>query len=109
MTDQEKMPMTDEEVQQFLADRKEVGKTIDVENCEVFLCYGPTMDPYGVHTLLPEEEQIQRHYFVRSPQSGGWVHERDLPPAIRTTFRKASPALMKQEDDRFFEMLRGLG
>ena len=92
-------------MRQFLADREEAGKNIDVENCELSWHWGQTLDPYGVYTLLPEEKQIQRNYFVRSSKSCGWVHEDDLPPDIFAAFRKALPALMQREDDRFWELL----
>ena len=102
MTDLEmqEMPMTEEEVQLFLADRKEAGKTIDVENCEFTWCWGQILDPYGVRSLSPEAYQVGRNYFVRSPKSGGWVHDGDLPPDTLTAFYKALPALMKQEENR---------
>ena len=72
MTDQEmqKMPMTEEEVQQFLADRKEAGKTIDVENCELSWGWAHTLDPYGVHTLSlePNSGNSERYQAARNQE-----------------------------------------
>ena len=31
------------------------------------------LDPYDVHELTPEEYQVGRLVFVRSPESGDWV------------------------------------
>jgi hypothetical protein len=75
MTDQEMQEMTKEEVQRFLADRKEAGKKIDLENCEVFGGHGNWFDPYNVRES--SEFSYGKHLFVRSPKSDGWVHERE--------------------------------
>jgi hypothetical protein len=88
--------MTKEEVRQFLAGRKEAGKTIDVENCEFTWCWGEILDPYGVHSWPPEEYQVGRIYFVRSLESGGWVSHYDLPPAILKAFYEALPNLISR-------------
>jgi hypothetical protein len=37
------------------------------------------LDPYDVHELTPEEYQVGRLVFVRSPESGDWVSLYDLP------------------------------
>ena len=40
---------------------------------------GQVLDPYGVRQLAPEEYQVGRLVFVRSPDSGEWVSLYDLP------------------------------
>lgn len=70
---------TDSELQQWLAGRKEAGRTIDVAICEIAWKWGQVLDPYEVHELTPEEYQAGRLIFVRSPESSGWVSLYDLP------------------------------
>jgi hypothetical protein len=70
---------TDTELKQWVADRKKAGERIDVATCEIAWDWGQVLDPYGVHRLTPEEEQVGRLVFVRSPESGGWVSLYDLP------------------------------
>ena len=70
---------TETELQQWLAGRKEAGRTIDVAACEVTWKWGQVLDPYDVRELTPEEYQVGRLVFVRSPESGGWVSLYDLP------------------------------
>jgi hypothetical protein len=78
----EKMPEFD--IEQWLASRKEAGLKIDPETAEVYWEYGQVMNPYGVHSGLPEEcWQVGRQYFARSPGSDIWVHFRDLPDETR--------------------------
>jgi len=36
----------------------EAAKMIDVATCEIMWWWGQTLDPYGVHQLRPEEEQV---------------------------------------------------
>jgi hypothetical protein len=71
--------MTDTELKQWLADRQEAGKMIDVATCEIACWHAQVLDPYGVHELTPEEFQVGRLVFVRSPESDGWVSLYDLP------------------------------
>ena len=89
MTDDEmqRMPwtrglMNKEELQQWFASRIEAGRAIDIETCELGCWAAYDFDPYGVDPDLPEEmQQVGTNRFVRSPESRGWVHEGDLPPA----------------------------
>jgi hypothetical protein len=71
--------MKTDELKQWLAERKEAGKAIDVATCEITWTYGQILDPYGVREVAPEEYQVGRLVFVRSPESGGWVSSYDLP------------------------------
>jgi hypothetical protein len=71
---------TDEECQQWLASRKEAALKIDIETCELGRWAANDFDPYGLRTDLTEEMyQIGTNRFIRSPDSGGWVCEDDLP------------------------------
>ena len=77
--------MTDQEVEEFLAIRKEAGLDIDPETAEVTWDYIRTLDPYGVYLDLPEEcRQVGRGYFARNLESDIWVSFYDLPEEIRT-------------------------
>jgi hypothetical protein len=79
---------TDTELKQWLADRKEAAKRINIATCEITWEWGQILDPYGVRQLTPEEEQIGRLAFVRSPESGGWVSLYDLPEASAHALRQ---------------------
>jgi hypothetical protein len=76
--------MTELDVKQWLAIRKEAGLKIDPETAEVDWKYAQTLDPYGIHPDLPEElRQVGREYFARSPGSDIWVHFGGLPEETR--------------------------
>jgi hypothetical protein len=75
--------MTKEELGQWVASRKEVGRAIDIKTCELGCWYTLDLDPYIVHNLPEELQQIGKNYFVRSPESRGWVHAGDLPDEVR--------------------------
>jgi len=78
--------MTREEPETWVATRKAAGRAIDIETCELGYRYAYDPDPYGVPELLgelhPEERSIGKSWFVRSPESRGWVYEGDLPVHI---------------------------
>jgi len=79
-----KREMTAEEIENWLAIRKEAGLHIDPETAEVDWTYAQTLDPYGIYPELPEEyQQVGREYFARSPGSDVWVDFGDLPKATR--------------------------
>jgi hypothetical protein len=81
--------MTQEDVKQWLAIRKEAGLKIDPETAEVDWVYAYTLDPYGVYSDLPEDcQQVGREYFARSPESDMWVHFGDLPEKTRDELRR---------------------
>jgi hypothetical protein len=72
--------MTPEEMQEWVASRKEAGRQIDIATCELGRWYAYDADPYGADPDLPEEmQQVGTNRFVRSPESRGWVCEDDLP------------------------------
>jgi hypothetical protein len=66
-----------------VASRKEAGRKIDIETCELGRWFAQDADPYGLRQAkgqFPEAmDQIGRHHFVRSTESAGWVCEDDLP------------------------------
>ena len=87
---------------EWLATRKEAGLKIDPQTAEVMWTYAFTMDPYGVHTdLSDEEKQIGRAYFARSPANDIWVQYGDLPDetlrALRGSEQERRP--LKAYDD----------
>ena len=67
-------------VEQWLAIRKEAARQIDPETAEVMWHYVRIGDPYGLYPL-PEDYNIGRGYFARSPGSDVWVSFYDLPKA----------------------------
>src|SRR5882724_9797614 len=72
--------MTNEEIQSWLASRKEAGLAIDIETCELRHWKAPDADPYGVRSDLPPDiQRVVSNCFVRSPASNGWINEADLP------------------------------
>src|SRR6266566_10169359 len=79
--------MTMDEFRDWVASRKVAAATIDIETCELGWWHGEVLDPYGLPSaqgeLLEEDRMVGRNHFVRSPDSGGWVHEWDLSPAQR--------------------------
>jgi hypothetical protein len=72
-----------DELRAWLASRKEAGRNIDIETCELGWWYTQDADPYGIYRALGEFNeamyQVGRNRFVRSPDSQGWVCEDDLP------------------------------
>jgi hypothetical protein len=71
-----------QDVQEWLAIRKEAGFHIDAEIADVLWKYTQALDPYGVEPDLPPEcQQTGRDYFARSPRSDVWVWFGDLPDA----------------------------
>jgi hypothetical protein len=88
MTNEERT-LAAEEVEKWLAIRKDAGLHIDPETAEVEWTYALTLDPYGVRPELPEEyQQVGRECFARSPGSDVWVNFGDLPEAIRDALWK---------------------
>jgi hypothetical protein len=75
--------MTIEEFDQWVATREEAGRRIDIETCERDAWKAYDLDPYGIRDakgeLNDEMKQIGTNRFVRSPMSGGWIWEGDLP------------------------------
>jgi len=74
--------MTEDEIKQFRAVRKEAGRHIDPATAEVMWVYAQTLDPYGIKELPEECQQIGREYFARSPGSDMWVSFGDLPKDV---------------------------
>jgi hypothetical protein len=80
---------SDQEIRQWLAERKTMACKIDVTTCEVGWWYVNEVDEYGILQALGELSpeligiSINRWTFVRSPESNGWVSELDLPSASK--------------------------
>ena len=95
-------------VEEWLVIRRKAALEIDPKTAEYTWVYGQTLDPYGVYDLLPEEQQIQRNHFARSPGSEIWISFGDLPPTVLEALRER----MKRESPRddvwatFFEATR---
>jgi hypothetical protein len=76
--------MTEQDVKEFLAVRREAAQHIDPETAEVDWHHGMHADPYGVDPDLPEElQQVGRIHFARRPGSDIWVWFGDLPETVR--------------------------
>jgi hypothetical protein len=77
--------MTADELRQWRASRKEAGRQIDIETCEIGCWYANANgDPYGIRDMLGEEDHLEKGYvdkfsWVRSRDSNGWICEADLP------------------------------
>jgi hypothetical protein len=73
--------VTDEQLRKWLISRKEAGRAINIETCELGRWPANDMDPYGIRETLGEEVycQVGTNRFVRSPETRGWVWEGDLP------------------------------
>jgi hypothetical protein len=76
----------------FVANRREAGRLIDIETCELHSreAYAYDMrgirDVYGVLGIperRPETSKLGIDYFVSSPTSDGWISEQHLPPEKR--------------------------
>jgi hypothetical protein len=75
--------LTAAEAEAFLANRKEAGKAIDLENCEVFTSCVNILDPYGLFHVPEEWTNIGDVEFVRNRPDGVWVSRYELPEEIR--------------------------
>ena len=72
--------LTRAQLDAWLASRKEAGRVIDIQTCELGRWKAYDCDPYGARPDLPEEmQQVGTNRFVRSPTSNGWINEGDLP------------------------------
>jgi hypothetical protein len=76
----------------YVANRREAGRVIDIETCEIIVFYCNYFDPYESYPFDddPPDHGSQKcrddwspWYFVRSEESGGWICELDLPPEKR--------------------------
>jgi len=73
----------------YVAKRKEAGRVIDIETCEIALWNCNDVDPYGTFPFdeYPHDDLLEQFrdgwskcWFVRSEESDGWIIEDDLPP-----------------------------
>jgi hypothetical protein len=93
----------------WLASRKEAGRKVDVETCEVVCWVADYAHPYGIRevdgVLQPaENEYTDKYNFVRSPETDGWVCEGDLPQdkaiALMQRIERDWPDLHAPEGER---------
>lgn len=98
------MQTESDEIRKYLDDRKREAVTIDPQTAEVTWWYAETLDPYGVHDLPPEAQQIGREYFARHPGSEIWVWFGDVPDVTSTKLMEryggelAFPAGLQEPD-----------
>ena len=73
----------------YVTNRREAGRVIDIETCEIACWYTFSFDPYETYPWdddPPDDvsEQCRTHLekccWVRSEESDGWIVEHDLPP-----------------------------
>lgn len=80
--------MTAAAVGAFIAERREAGKLIDVQNCMIAEWSVEALDPYGLLDV-GDWSCIGRTSFVRGLPDGDWVLFEDLPEATRKAFYEA--------------------
>ena len=71
--------LTREQFDAWLVSRKEAGRGIDIETCELGRWKAYDCDVYGARELPREMQQVGTNRYVRSPTSNGWINEEDLP------------------------------
>ena len=71
---------TREEQKAYVANRREAGRVIDIETCEVACWDTDYFDPYGIYPGDDGPTEIELRYWARSEDSDGWIVEHDLPP-----------------------------
>jgi hypothetical protein len=82
--EEDECPWTEDEIEAWLAVRKQEGLKIDPKTAEIRSERGFFLNPYGVHRDLDDGEQYGgRLYFARCPGSKIWVFLRDLPEVTR--------------------------
>jgi hypothetical protein len=69
--------MTTDELFEWLANRREAARAIDIESAELGQWKSCEVDPYGL--LGVTSDDVGAKWFVRSPESHGWISEFDLP------------------------------
>ena len=69
--------MTPDELFEWLASRKEAARAIDIKSCELDQWKSCAANPYGV--LDWSSEDFGTKWFVRTPESRGWIAAVDLP------------------------------
>jgi hypothetical protein len=97
-------PLTHEELRQWLASRKDAGRLIDVETCEIVRMPACDDDPYGIRRRLGEDpyDQWGKNFFVCSPDTNDWIWEGDLP----SEKRQALYARLKREANTYENYLQ---
>jgi hypothetical protein len=79
--------MSKEEFAAWIAGRKEVGAKIDIGTAKLQGWWAPEGDPYafswwapkGVNRNYDDSPEAHPYFFVRDPESRGWVWQGDLP------------------------------
>jgi hypothetical protein len=86
--------LTDEECREWLASREEAGRKIEIAACEIGRWHVNFPDPYNVLKRLGEplpedcgDGCVVKDWFVRSPESRGWVVLSDLPESSAEALR----------------------
>ena len=69
--------MTTDELFEWLARRKGAARAIDIESCELGQWKSCAADPYGVLDFYSGD--FGTKWFVRSPESRGWIAAVNLP------------------------------
>jgi hypothetical protein len=68
-----------QDIEQWLAVRKEAALRINPKTADVFYLHGQVGNPYGVLSVPEEYELNGRCWFARAPCSDVWVSFDDLP------------------------------
>jgi hypothetical protein len=93
-------PWTEDEIEAWLAVRKQEGLKIDPKTAEVLCEVGFFLNPYGVYRDLGEAEQFTGElYFARRPGGKIRVFFRDLPEATRGKLWQKIECELTDDDD----------
>jgi hypothetical protein len=107
------MTIPNEDIEAWLAIRKEAAKAINPATALVTWHWGHVLDPYGIFS--DEERCIGRIYFARAPLSDVWVSFDDLPKSVVDELWKRhkrrgpnSPSPFDDDDLPFDDYLPGV-
>jgi hypothetical protein len=74
---------TREAAEAYVANRREAGRVIDIETCEIACWNTDYFDPYGIYSCDDGPTEIELCYWARIEDSDDWIVEHDLPPEKR--------------------------
>jgi hypothetical protein len=95
--------VTPEQLDAWFASRKDAGRVINIEACEVTRDAVPVSNPYEAHPFGgPQVQEARMCCFARSAESNGWICEDDLPPEKRSALRDRLDDQDRKANEEFF-------